>query len=362
VGLVVDALPFSALAWIPGPVGLEHHGTQIALPPSPFSPSGRVSGIVRRVSRRADLERLAAAAPAEAPIVVLDGELAAERFFPRAFPFVSIPEQLAILDLLGRCRPAAVLAVVPPDRRADVDPVFEDPDLGWAYVTLPRNVGDRLRDGDRVRVDVQGSLVRGDGANISGRRSAADATRVVLSAHLDSKATTPGALDNGAGVAMVLALAEAARPHIAGVEYVFFNGEDHYAAPGEQAWLAARDIEPIRLVVNVDGPGLGGYGVSVAALALPDDDTAAVNGWIAERPPLEPGPPWFESDHAIFAMQGIPSLAVTSAAPHRLLAELSHSSQSRLEDLDLDVLARAALRLAEVVELLAGHLGIDAEN
>jgi aminopeptidase YwaD len=41
------------------------------------------------------------------------------------------------------------------------------------------------------------------------------------------------------------------------VELVAFNGEDHWAAPGEVAWLKHRGgrLGDVRLAVNIDGIG-----------------------------------------------------------------------------------------------------------
>jgi aminopeptidase YwaD len=357
-GLRVDELPFTTRVWNPGVVRLQHHGETIVLPPSPFSRPAAVSGAIRRLLGRPDLEQAASGSP-KPPVLVLDGALSAERYFPRSFPFVVIPEQRAILDLLERARPAAVLAVARPSDPDATDPVFEDPDLGFPYVTLPRGLGERLRDGDAVGLTIEGSIIEGHGANVSGHRPGSEGTRVVLSAHLDTKATTAGALDNASGVAVVLALAEMGRPRLPGLEYVFFNGEDHYAAPGEQVWLAARDLDRIGLVVNVDGPGLRGHGVSAAVLAVRDDAAAFVADSIAAAPPLQRSEPWIESDHAIFAMRGIPCLAVTTAAPSDLLARAAHAPESRVEDLDTRLLAEVAIALAGVAERIGARLGLE---
>jgi hypothetical protein len=81
-----------------------------------------------------------------------------------------------------------------------------------------------------VRLVVESSIEPGDGVNVSA--GATQGRRAVVSAHVDSKVTTNGALDNGGGVAVLLGLAERGLDRFRAVELVFFNGEDHYAAPG----------------------------------------------------------------------------------------------------------------------------------
>ena len=72
------------------------------------------------------------------------------------------------------------------------------------------------------------------------RESSAGATqKITVFAHIDAKDGTPGALDNGAGVVVLLLLAELLQDYDGGVELelVALNGEDYYSAAGEmQYW------------------------------------------------------------------------------------------------------------------------------
>jgi aminopeptidase YwaD len=280
------------------------------------------------------LDELAALEIPEGAVLVLDGDLAVP-VFPRAFPFVTIPEQVRLLDALERCRPAAVLAVVA-DARVH-EPVFEDPDLPFAYATVAESAAGGFHAGAAAELIVAGRLATGGGVNVSA--GVTRGRRAVVSAHLDSKVTTPGALDNAAGVAVLLALAEQDTDDLGPVELVFFNGEDHYAAPGEQAWLAARDLRETALVVNIDGAGWRGQAAAVSTLGAGPDLERLVAACMADEPRLVPGVPWFESDHAIFAMQGIPSVAITSDGPFDELKRLAHAADDSPDRLDPEVLA-----------------------
>ncbi len=335
-GIDVDALPLRATFWTPGPAWLslpDRSTNRIESPP--FCPSARATGPALVVSSTAELAALPEAPNAEIAIVVLRDELVAEPFFPKAFPFVSLPEQVEIIATLERRRPAAVLAVVSDERVAE--PIFEDPDLAFPYATVPMSIAGSIRDGDELRLVVEGSLDEGHGVNISGGQISGP--RTVICAHIDSKVTTPGYLDNGGGVAALLAIAEAGLDALDPVELVFFNGEDHYAAPGEQAWLAARDLGEVRLVVNIDGAGLRGHRAAVSTIGATPELEARVARLIAAFPGLESGPPWYESDHAVFAMQGIPAVAITSAGSFDDLKRLAHDPADAIDRLDPGVLA-----------------------
>ncbi|MBU5585295.1 Zn-dependent exopeptidase M28, partial [Enterococcus sp. S181_ASV_20] len=59
--------------------------------------------------------------------------------------------------------------------------------------------------------------------------------KLAYSAHIDTKPTTSGALDNGTGVAVLLTLAEQLIQNELDnqLEFILFNGEDYYSMPGE---------------------------------------------------------------------------------------------------------------------------------
>jgi aminopeptidase YwaD len=256
------------------------------------------------------------------------------------------PEHTRIRAALHRLEPAAVIAV-----SDHWQPILEDPELGFPSTTVPRALGASLRDDDEVGLTLEGAVHRGLAANLSARTGGAG-RRLVLSAHLDSKVTTPGAFDNAAGVATLLALAEDGLRHLGAVELVLFNGEDHFDAGGEQAWLAATDLGEVAANVNLDGVGLAGRGTSLAALACPEGLEAELDRWVARRPGWTRAAPWFESDHAIFAMQGVPALAVTSEDVHALLGGLAHTPADTLDVLDLAVLEELMTAVPELLALL----------
>jgi aminopeptidase YwaD len=196
----------------------------------------------------------------------------------------------------------------------------------------------------------------GRAANVIGRRTHLSHDKLVLCAHFDTKPGTPGALDNAAGVATVLALAQrlAADPP-ANLEFVFFNGEDHYAAPGEVVYLSGSGGEfgRIALVVNIDGVGLSGAGTTVAFFNCPDAWADAARATLHRRSNVTEAEPWPQGDHSIFAMQGVPCIALTSGGIHSLIDSLIHTPSDTLDRLDP---AEMAAAVDFLVELLAQPL------
>ena len=339
-GLESREAPFVCRWWSPGPAAVDIGGAWTEVAPSPFSRPCDVRGRVTRLATDAELE---AASVEPGRIVVIDGDLTAESYFPKAFPFVDLPAQRARLERLEALRPAAVIAVVPSARAMSV---LEDGDLDFPYVAVTAALGDRIREHRAVGVRIEGCLVDGSGVNVSAR-SGGPGPRVVLSAHVDSKATTPGAFDNAGGVAALLALAERGLPGDVPVELVFFNGEDHYLAPGEQAWLATTDLGEVREAINLDGAGVTGRATSVAMLAYPRAREARARARVAALPDWVVGAPWYESDHAIFAARDIPTLAITSEGSHEDLAAIIHTERDTLRIVDPAILARVVTFLED---------------
>lgn len=350
-GLPVAQIPFTCVDWEPGAGHLHRPDAMVAVAPGPYSHPCCVRARVRRVSTRAELD---AAGELAGAVVVLDRDLAAEPYFPIHFPFLALPEQQEIIAALEAAAPAAVLAVMPAGR--PFAPRFEDADLTFPYATVTGEVGERLRDGDHVELVLGGTRRRGAGVNVSA--GTFSGPRIVISAHVDTKPETPGAIDNAGGVAVLLVLAESgvldgAPP----IELVFFNGEDHHAAPGEQAWLAERDLSEVRRMINIDGVGAAGRGSTVAALACPPD----LEQWLAAFVSLRRGwtiaPPWHESDHAVFAMRGIPSLAFTSEGAAEL-AGITHSAADTVDRVDVRTLADVVAFIGDLIAELKAEAGL----
>lgn len=331
-GLRVETAPFTTSWWEPGEGRLERpDGSFIDLAPNPYSPPGTIQGEVVRLD---SWDELIAAVPLlTGRVVVLGPELGGEPVMPKAFPFFTSEEQLRLIDFLESQRPAAVMAVSA--RHASL-PTFEDPDLGIPSVTVSPATADELKFGDQIRLILGGRTRKGRGVNVSARVDGSG-PRIVLSAHMDSKATTPGAFDNAASVATLLALAESELDLAGPTEFVFFNGEDHYDACGEQAWLEATDLSQVNLNVNLDGTGVAGRKTALASFGCPPvletdlDQIAELPGWTRM-------PPWFESDHSIFAMRGIPAIAITSDRVHELFTTVAHTAGDTLEMVEVEVL------------------------
>lgn len=332
-GYEVERQPFDCIDWRLDSAELWLGDGPLPVLANPFSPACDVTATVIPVSNPGELED----ASLDGRIALLQGELTATALFPKNYPFFSVEEHKRIIDLLEAKRPRAVITVSP--RLRNPAPIIEDGDFQLPSATVTADVGAVMGDAPGpVTLRIRSSARPGMAANVIGRRAHPSRRTLILCAHFDTKPGTPGALDNAAGVATILALAERlANTDIdANVEVVGFNGEDHYAAPGEIAYLKScgGEFGRIALLVNVDGVGLKGQPSTIAFFNCEEDWMAGVRAALPEWPQVEESPPWPEGDHSIFAMQGVPCVALTSGGIHALIDDVIHTSNDTLALVD----------------------------
>ncbi len=136
----------------------------------------------------------------------------------------------------------------------------------------------------------------GDLENVLGRIAGTHSSdAVLLTAHLDSVAESPGATDDGSGVAVLLETARAlasAGPLPNTVMFLFTDFEEG-GTIGAKAFIAhhpwARDV---RIVIGFDAGGLSGPGVL--------STTSAADGWLIRQ--LAQADPYFTGSSAISAL------------------------------------------------------------
>jgi len=347
-GYEVEQQDFVCLTWRLEEAGLWMGDGPLPVLANPFSPPCDITAPLVAVASLAELE----AAALGGHIALLHGELSAEPLFPRNYPFFTHEEHRRVVALLEEKGARAVIAVSP--FSANIAPLIEDGDFALPSVTVSDDVGAVLLMAGRapVTVRVHSTIGPGRAANVIGRRAHPSRDKLLLCAHFDTKPGTPGALDNAAGVATVLALAErlAATP-ATNLEIVAFNGEDHYAAPGEMAYIAGcgGEFGRIALAVNIDGIGRRDAATTIAFFNCADDWTAKARAAIESRAGFAEAEPWPQSDHTIFAMRGVPCLAVTSGDVHALVGPVIHTPADTLDLLDPERMAAAVDFLAAIL-------------
>ncbi len=342
---------FHCIEWEPGKTELLLNGEGLAVRANPYTVSCSVGGVPVFAESLQELTRLAL----RDRVVVLGGELVLEPWFPKNFPFASVEEHQRIIKRLETGRPAAVIAVSP---REDTSvPIVEDGDFQIPSVTVPASVGVRLEHHRESQIQLRIQTVRHNatGANVIARSGNGSKEKVVVCAHFDTKPDTPGALDNASGVAALLGSAEclsaAELPYP--VEWVAFNGEENYAAPGEVCYLYeyGKEMQNIRLAINADGVGWCQGWNSIAFFNCSDgavEKTMTLCGDVAK---VEP---WYQGDHSLFAMQDVPCVAFSSEGAEGLVNSVLHTPKDTLALVDAQRVAQVAQAIERIVSSAIG--------
>ena len=330
-GWDVSLPEFDCLDWKAGEASVEVGEASTRVIPSPYGLGVDAVGPIRVVTRSDDLDR----PDLQGAVVVVAGELATEPMTPKSYPFYTSDEHTAIVAAIERARPVAVIAVTGkhPGLCGALDPYpwIEDGDFDIPTAAVrPADAGRLLESaGKAARVTIDATRIPSTARNIVARRGRQD-HRVTVCAHIDTKPGTPGAVDNATGVAVLALLAERLSEHQelpVGVELLAVNGEDHFAGPGEVAWLADNEgeLDFIDLFINIDGAGYRRGRTAFSLYNVDDQRSSSIRGKLEDVADLVEGPPWYQSDHAIFAMQGKPALAFTTEFLDEMLNELFHA-------------------------------------
>ena len=349
-GWDVETSAFQCMDWRASGAELRAGTTAFAAQPSPYTLGALVSDA--RLVVVGTIEELEAADVAGKILLARD-DLAKEQLAPKNFPWWNPEEHRRIIAALERGRPAAVVAATArnPDTAGALYPfpLIEDGDFDIPSVYMTEEEGRKLAvyAGREVDLEIRATRSLAEGSNVTARRGAG-AQRVLVTAHLDAKRGTPGATDNAAGVAVLLLLAEllggGSRPPT--VELVAFNGEDYYAAPGEQLYLRQNpDLTSVGCVINIDGAGYREGGTHFSLYQAPDALTERARR-ILPAHGLSEGPAWYQGDHTMFVMAGRPAVAITSERLATLAAEYIHTPRDAPEIVDPDKLARIARGVA----------------
>ncbi len=313
-----------------------------------FSPACDVNAPLVPISTVAELEQ----AELTGRIGVLYGDLTREPLIPKNCMLYNTERDQKIIRLLEEKHPAALITVnLQP---ACLTRLIEDWNLLIPSATVPAEGGlSLLRHCDQtIRLKIETRSMPGYSANIVGRRAGTRSEHIVLCAHYDTKVETPGALDNAAGIAVLLALAEQLT-HIeanAGLEFVAFTGEEYSngEADTEYIRLKGEDLDRILAAINLDGIG---YGIGANTITMMSHSSlfqAEVTRLTDKYPGIVWVEPWPQSNHSTFAQRGVPSLALSSIGAFGL----AHLPIDTFNWVSLDKLHEVVLLVTKIVESL----------
>ncbi|MDD4118039.1 MAG: M28 family peptidase [Kiritimatiellae bacterium] len=341
-GWQTESTELDVMNWSSDGALLQAGGRTFPARSSPYSRGCSVRAPLVFASSLAELDPL----DAGGKILVLHGEIAQEQLMPKNFVFYNPDEHRQIIARLEQQQPAAIVSIT--GRNAALAgglypfPLFEDGDFDIPSVFLSEEEGNGLLSLARQTAALESRAVRipSKAFNVVVRKGNPDAPRIVLTAHIDAKLGTPGAIDNATGVAVLLLLAERLRDYAGpyALEMAAFNGEDYYAVPGQMDYLRQNQgrFGSIALNINIDGAGYRNGPSAFSFFDIPEPMQAAARRMLDTFADTAEGPLWPQGDHSIFVQQGCPALAVSSLwlLQHMDSQDITHTPKDNLDIVD----------------------------
>ena len=296
---------------------------------------------------------------AEGKVLLLHGEIVKEQLMPKSFPFYNPDHHKHIVATLESKSPLAIISATSRDPALAGGmypfPLIEDGDFNIPSVFMTDEEGKRLLKyaGKPIHLESHSTRRPAKGCNVIARKPEKARRRVVLTAHIDSKDNTPGALDNATGVAILLLLSELLQDYEGemGLELVAINGEDYYSAIGEVKYLERNKsaMDEIQLNINMDGVGFHEGATAYSFYECPDEVRELIHRSFSTYMELGEGEIWYSGDHMIFVQSGVPAVAITSEHGMTGLAQISHTPKDQLELVDCSKLVTTAFALRDLL-------------
>ena len=352
--------PLSVMDWKTRGASLSCGEKEFEVHSSHYSLACSVSGELMAVD---SIEKLRSSA-IQNKIVLLHGAIASEQIMPKNFVFYNPDSHQEIIQLLETGKPLALLCAT--ERNAATAggvypfPLFEDGDFDIPSVFMKDTEGEKLLDclGQQVTLFSAAERIPARAYNIIANKAGSKAQRIVVSAHIDAKIGTPGAIDNATGVTVLLLLAELLKDYRGkyGIELAAFNGEDYYAVSGQMKYIEQNhnNFEQVALNINIDGAGYHEGPSCFSAFELPADMKLALDKVIETHPAIVEGLPWFQGDHSIFLQYGRPAIAVSSDwfIKHMNDQDITHTPKDNLSIVRFDRVVEAALGIEDFIRQL----------
>ncbi len=353
LGWAVETQEFDAMDWIDGGASLVCGEDKFQVYVSPYSLGCLVEGKLIGISNVDELER----AKIAGSLVLLHGEIAREQLMPKNFVFYNPEEHQHIISLLEKGDPKAILCAT--GRNASLAggvypfPLIEDGDFDLPSVYMTEEEGNKLLgfSGKTVTLQSTSKRIPGKGYNVIARIGNPSGRRIAITAHIDAKKGTPGAIDNASGVVVLLLLADVLKDYTGNnlVEIVALNGEDYYAVPGQMRYIQDYQdrFTEIILNINIDGAGYKDGLSAFSFYSLPEDMDQKIKEVISHFGGITEGAQWVQGDHSIFIQNGCPAVAVSSDwfTDHIDSQQITHTPKDNIEIVDCQKLVEIAQAL-----------------
>jgi aminopeptidase YwaD len=360
-GFQTESPQFDCIDWTHGELDLLVAGEPYPAHVSPYTLGCNISAPLAVAAAVAELEEM----DISNKVLLLHGEIAKEQLMPKNFTFYNPEHHQQVIALLERKNPAAIISATSRDPELAGGiypfPLIEDGDFNIPSIYTTEEIGAQIAQkfGQPVSLNFEAARTPSTGVNVIARMGDDPTQRIVLFAHIDAKINTPGALDNGTGVTMLMLLAELLSdpPRSYTIEIVALNGEDYYSAPGEMLYLQENpnQLQDVILGINSDALGYRDGKTAYSLYDCPPDITAQIYKSFSDQDTFLEGEQWYQSDHSLFIINNRPALAITSEKFMHLSTYITHTDKDVPALVDTSRLAETALALRDLL------LGLDRQ-
>ncbi len=206
--------------------------------------------------------------------------------------------------------------------------------------------------GKKIELKFNAERVASKAYNVIGRKNCAE-KKIVLCAHIDTKINTPGALDNAAGLSVLLLLAQILADYggLLEVEIVALNGEDYYSARGNLMYMEniIEDKQHILAGINIDGAGYKSGKSTYSLFGFNKEQRSKLETVFKAGETFKEIENWYQSDHMLFVLNDVKAIAITSEEVCKITAELAHTEKDTIENIDFYKLAEIAEALNRII-------------
>jgi len=352
LGWNTQAQEFDAIDWKEDGAELSVNGESFEVFVSPYSLGCSVKAPIAEAESLEHLEN----GDFKDKIIFLHGEIAKEQLMPKNFVFYNPDHHRKIVSLLENSGAKAIVCAT--GKNASLAggiypfPLIEDGDFDIPSVYMTEEEGLKFLQniGKKATLISNSERIPAKAFNITGKIGESDKKRIVITAHIDSKKGSPGAIDNATGIVIQLLLAEWLKDYSGDkqIEIVALNGEDYYSVPGQMKYIETNkdSFDNILLNINIDGPGYKAGETAFSFFNIYEEMHEKALKVIREFSGIVEGPQWPQGDHSIFVQNGVPALAITSKW---LLdnhdQDITHTEKDNISNVDFSQLVDVSLAL-----------------
>ena len=356
LGWDVETPDFKALDWNDKGAKLNINGSSYEAFVSPYSPGCHVKAPLAAASSISDLENN----NLEGKIVLLNGDLVKEQLMPKNFMFYNPDHHKQIVSLLENSGAKALVCATGKNGSlaggVSPFPLIEDGDFLIPSVYLTEEEGRKLQEqfNNEASLEIKSERLISNAYNVIGRKGNMSSEKIVITAHIDSKKGSPGAVDNATGAVTLLLLADLLKDYQGSkqIEIVAFNGEDYYSVPGQMNYITANrnTFDKVALNINIDGVGYKEGSTAFSFYNMDNGVRPKTGKIIKDFQNMVEGEQWMQGDHGIFVKFGRPAIAVTSKyfIENIESQDITHTPKDNIDIVD----CRKLVELADVLHKL----------